>query len=185
MDIQKLDSEFLHVITTEFNNHGKEEWKEFCSVLRYTDSIDNLKERVSDIAATHEECATPMHNTELYSEINSKLQNWLQPDEKIFFYCSTGIISKTKEGYALTNNNIIIFNKKGTYIIPYGELSSMEKSFVGPAWILNGDTKQMLQAIAIEPVELARILALVTMYAYKNRKGSNKLIIKKQVQTCY
>ena len=185
MDIQKLDSEFLHVVTTDFNETGKEEWKEYCRVLRYADSIESLEERVCDIAATHEECATTIHNKALYTEINTKLQSWLQPDEKIFFYCSTGILAKLKEGYALTNRNIIIFNKKTTYVISYGQLNSMEKSIVGPAWILNGDVKMMLQAIAISPIELARILALVTMYAYKNRQGDSKLIISKQIQVVY
>lgn len=185
MDIQKLDSEFLHVVTTDFNETGKEEWKEYCRVLRYADSIESLEEQVCDIAATHEECATQMHNKELYIEINTKLQSWLQPEEKILFYCSTGIISKSKEGYALTNFNIIIFNKKATYVIPYGNLSSMEKTFLGPAWIVNGDPTIMLQAIGISSIELARILALVTMYAYKNRQGDSKLIISKQIQVVY
>lgn len=185
MDIEKLDSEFLYVVTTDFNDSGKKQWKEYCDMLCNAGSIEDLETRVCEIASAHEECATQKHNESLYAEINAKLRGWLQPGEKIFFYCSVGLISKSKEGYAVTNLGIIIFNKKATYVIPYRELKTMMKTFAGSHWIVNGDTKTMLQAIGITPIEFSSVLALITMYAYTNRQGNNKLIISKQTVTVY
>lgn len=116
-------------------------------------------------------------NSDLMRKVHQKVLPYLAQGEALIFYKDSGIISRAKTGFLITDRRCFVINNKKIYQLALKDIQSLTKTWVSGGWYFNNIRDLEIDNLACDNKELGIVLAFICKMALNANGNGYRITI--------